>query len=342
MKNLYLSFLFIAIFSGLGSRAQFSGSYAPVHWSKVLSAGSNGTVNTAGVPASIVITGSNDASNTLSPAPVNTDYTVTVPSSGIWSFTWSYHTNDVDASPEYDVAGILINGSFTQLTNNAGGIDQGGTYTAPFVTAGTVIGFRISAIDNAYGNASFSISGFAAPNNTLPVKLTTFDATPQGSKVLLQWHTASEINTSHFEVERSANGSSFNAIGSVAAQNAPGSHAYSFTDASPVGAGNYYRLRMVDLDGTFSYSAIAYVKLGTSLGMDVYPNPAHDQLTLTLVAEKPGKETVQIFDATGKLIKSLEWRLVTGVNKTQLKIVSLNPGTYFIKTNNLVTNFIKE
>jgi hypothetical protein len=219
MKNFYLSLLVLCC--ALTASAQFSGNYAPANWTTVLSAGSDGSVNTAAAPASITITGSDDPTNPLSATPVNTDYTIVATTSGTWRFSWAYHSNDVDLAPQYDPAGILINGVFTQLTDNGGNVDQSGTFTAPYVAAGTVIGFRISAIDNSWGNATLTISAFAAPGNVLPVTLLGFAAKSQPQNVLLQWKTADESNLSGFTVERSADGRSFGAITTLAARSFP-------------------------------------------------------------------------------------------------------------------------
>ncbi|MBB1284699.1 hypothetical protein HRH25_09980 [Flavisolibacter sp. BT320] len=69
-------------------------------------------MNTTGAPAPITITGSNDPSNPLTTTPVTTDFTIVAPTSGIWRYTWTYHSNDQDGDPQYDPAGILINGVF--------------------------------------------------------------------------------------------------------------------------------------------------------------------------------------------------------------------------------------
>src|SRR5215210_4229238 len=115
MKQVFHLFLFLVLFV-FTSEAQFNGSYAPSNWTTTLSASSNGTMDITDAPNSITLTGSDGASS----PNVDIDYTITAVSSGIWSFNWSYHTNDGDAIPAFDIAGILINGVFTQLSDDAG------------------------------------------------------------------------------------------------------------------------------------------------------------------------------------------------------------------------------
>src|SRR5689334_1135631 len=167
MKAFYfLCFLFLCY----SSKAQFSFGYAPSKWNTYLASGSSGSVNTSGAPNSIMLIGSDGANA----SNMDVDYTITALASGVFSFSWAYHTNDSDADPQWDIAGVLINGTFTQLTNNTpGNVDQSGNYSTS-VAAGAVIGFRLRAVDNIFGNATFTISSFSSPGGTLPVKLLSF------------------------------------------------------------------------------------------------------------------------------------------------------------------------
>lgn len=323
MKSLFtLSFSIFLVFS---VQAQFSGSYATANWTLTRPSPSNGSVNTSGAPNSIILTGSDGASATN----VDTDYTITTTATGTWSFNWSYHTYDTDALPQYDIAGVLINGVFTQLSSNSGGIDQSGTYSGASIPAGTVIGFRVRATDNQFGNATFTISSFSPPTEPLPIKLVTFNARQQSGNVLLSWQTASEINASHFEVERSVDGTHFNKIVAVPAGSA--SQQYSTIDATPSLGKNFYRLRMVDMDETYSYSGVLSVKLNAISSSGLYPNPASSFVALEVDAQGAGTEILYVYDAGGKLIKTVKVDLVTGRNKVRVDISGLVKGSYFIK-----------
>lgn len=328
MKKLY-SFFFVLLITGFTSKAQFSASYAPGKWRTDLSVNSNGSVNTADAPNSIIITGSNDLGGASSPEPVNTDYTIKAIASGPWTFNWSYHTNDSYNSPAYDPAGVLINGVFTQLTvDDDGLIDQSGTYTVN-ITSGTIIGFRISATDNIFGDATFAITSFSPPGGILPVKLSAFTAKSQGAKVLLQWAATTEINTSHYEVQRSATGSDFASIGQVTA--GASTSQYSFTDQLPLAGTNLYRLRMVDNDGSFSYSAIKAVAVVATTAQAMFPNPATTTITITIKTQSESVETLQLYNTAGLLLREETITLDPGINKKQFGLASLPAGTYWIK-----------
>ena len=107
-----------------------------------------------------------------------------------------------------------------------------------------------------------------ATNATLPLDLLSFTGNLQNNNtVLLNWKTENEINTSHFVIERSTDGIRYSGIGNVTANgrnNAGGSFNYSFTDNDAVNQSSqrlYYRLKMVDIDGSLKYSNIVSVSM---------------------------------------------------------------------------------
>src|SRR6201999_1456361 len=92
--------------------------------------------------------------------------------------------------------------------------------------------------------------------------------------VNLIWTTANEINTSYFEIERSLDGKTFQPIGTVQAKNTAVQNNYLFADANIVSGILYYKLKMIDKDGAFKYSAIVVVNNANQNGLSVLPNPS--------------------------------------------------------------------
>ena len=149
--------------------------------------------------------------------------------------------------------------------------------------------------------SEFYLTGSSAP---LPVELTSFTAEKRGTTVALAWATASEKNSDRFEVERSRDGRAFARIGQVAAAGSSSTaRSYELLDGQlPAGATQlYYRLRQVDLDGSFSYSPVRAVTLKAASGLALYPNPATTGATLT--GAQPGT-AVKVYDALGRLVTS--------------------------------------
>ncbi|MEL5992841.1 T9SS type A sorting domain-containing protein [Hymenobacter segetis] len=143
----------------------------------------------------------------------------------------------------------------------------------------------------------------------LPVELTLFNAQVlENQQVDLNWVTASEKNSRAFVVERSSDGKVFRELSSVAAAGTTQYQTtYHTTDERPLPATSYYRLRQIDLDGTYSFSPVRAVKvdrLGSSLA--VYPGRAAQEwvVSTSLPAETlaQGPATVRVFDALGRLL----------------------------------------
>ena len=133
----------------------FQGPYAPINWT-FTNSNADGSVNTSGAPASISLTGGNNGSGSSG----TTSYTTTAAAAGTVTFNWNYSTDDAVTS--FDPFGYLLNGSFTQVTNDGGGVVQNGTSTFN-VLAGDSFGFRIFTRDNIARRASVTISNFSAP-----------------------------------------------------------------------------------------------------------------------------------------------------------------------------------
>ena len=324
----------------LTTKAQFSGDYATGNWTTTTAFPSNGTINTAGAPGSIIVNGSNGGG----PGAADTDFTIVAIASGAWSFDWNYQSND--EAPNFDPAFVLINGVATQLSDNGGSQNQSNTYVG-IAAINDVIGFRVRATDNGGGNATLTISSFAAPGGVLPIKLSSFNARAAGKQIQLDWATASETNNDRFEIERSADGKKFEKIGTVKSSgNSDQIQQYSFNDIAPLNNNNYYRLHQIDKDDASAYSKIAMVKFETAARITAYPNPAKEVITINIgTVSTSQKENISLFSIQGKLLESRKVSLQTAVNNTvQWNVSGLASGQYYFKIGNAATPvpFIKE
>lgn len=121
----------------------------------------------------------------------------------------------------------------------------------------------------------------------LPVQLVGFTGVTQGKRVQLSWQTASERHSAFFAVEASADGQQYHPLGQVAAAGASTQlQQYRFTDPTALAGVRYYRLRQVDREGTSSYSPVVTMQTDAP-PVQVFPNPATDQLTVQLPARGP-------------------------------------------------------
>jgi trimeric autotransporter adhesin len=184
---------------------------------------------------------------------------------------------------------------------------------------------------------SFSSFYFAANNFTLPLDLLSFTGQLQNdNSVLLNWKTENEVNTSHFSVERSTDGTRFNGIGNVTANgrnNTGGSFNYSLTDNDAINQPSqklYYRLKMVDIDGTFKYSNVVAVSMPLITGkLTISPNPVISEMKVTLASIADGKVQWKLVDNVGRIImKGIEQVKKGNGNNFTINMNRLPSGTY--------------
>jgi hypothetical protein len=147
--------------------------------------------------------------------------------------------------------------------------------------------------------------------NPLPVSLTAFSATVAGANVNLAWTTATEKNSSGFEVQVSTTGKNYRKIAFVASKspNSQQQQTYSYVDTEAGKTGTrYYRLRQVDLDGAESFSPVRTISFSGSTvatTASAYPNPFTSYVDLSIDAATAGTAPVrvQLIDMTGRIVR---------------------------------------
>ncbi len=161
----------------------------------------------------------------------------------------------------------------------------------------------------------------------VPVTITDFTAAKNVSDVVLQWNVTMETNFKHYEVERSIDGVSFNLIGVIAAQNKP---VYNLPDVNvPDVRTVFYRLKMVDRDGHFTYSKTVSVNLNRkNRDITVYPNPAVNEINISLLQSLPTGSVIKITDIAGREL--IVQKNVAGQQNIKVKVNKLPAGKYFI------------
>lgn len=172
-----------------------------------------------------------------------------------------------------DVTGTLDFGGLTIDLDGSGSIDAGTVTGGGNTTCASDSNCPDVSADDCSGGG---ICSEGCPTNcTLPVELIAFDAFFKNDEVGLSWTTASQLNFSHFDVQRSGNGRDWETVVSIAGEGTTSeSNSYTYSDnASWVGK-NYYRLSMVDLDGTIEFSPVKMVISSAVAAIIISPNPA--------------------------------------------------------------------
>lgn len=210
-----------------------------------------------------------------------------------------------------------------QWRNEGNGGYTGTSTAGTLVTSGAVASFS----PFTFGSLTMS--------NPLPVELVRFTAEPEGEDVMTNWTTASERNSDHFVVERSADGETYAEVGRVAAAGTSlGLMEYGLVDASPLAGLSYYRLKQVDLDGTFDLSdRIAVMRSAGATGkLTVFPNPVIDDAEMLLEHVAEGSLAVMLLDVRGRVIAERSVVVEAGAARFVVPTGQLPPGVYLLRT----------
>jgi hypothetical protein len=193
--------------------------------------------------------------------------------------------------------------------------------------------------DGLYSFSDFTGNGNGSP---LPITLLSYNALAQGNVVVNTWKTASEINNDYFNVERSANGQTFESIGTVdCAGNSNQILDYSFVDYSPLSGTSYYRLKQTDFDGTVSYSNLVAVNFNHSnqpVNFSAILNPYSEELLVLLGEDLEGETSINLYDISGKLIYTST--IISSGEAVQLRVPFnyQDRGLYLLHVNNSKQN----
>jgi hypothetical protein len=253
-------------------------------------------------------------------------------------------------------AGSVSGGTmFTGAITNSTGIDTSATKamvtlnysnvtSVKFRYGGQVTSATKSTTSGArYNSIWFKTFSFtAAKVNTLPVMFASFTAQLNNSnnKTLLNWATNSELNASHFVIQRSEDGNNYDDVAMVFAQegNSNSLRQYSYSDdiSSINSSLIYYRLQVVNMDGNVQYTDVDLIRLskqGEQSNILVYPNPAQSQLRITIPDSWQGKSiSYNIYNIHGSLLKQ---KITSNAGQTELLNISDLPvGIYIIKAAN--------
>ncbi|MEP6676769.1 MAG: pectinesterase family protein [Ferruginibacter sp.] len=292
------------------------------------------------------------AGNTVFPiGPSATAYNpITISNSGIAdNFAVSVKTT-IDNAPldptkvvnmQWDISEDVPGGSSVTLTPtwNAASAGTGDEAPAFDRNAATVIGhyngiyWEETAATVAGANPYTATAGgftsfspFIVGNiHAIPLTLLSFNASSNAGVVKLSWRTENEINASHFEIERSADGRSFNNIGNVNANNGALSNVYSFNDPTIVNGVAYYRLKMVDKDGKFKYSIVIAINNKKGAVLSIFPNPVKENVFVTHAKAVAGA-TIELYAFDGRKISS--YPVITNATQTTISLDNFAKGNY--------------
>ncbi len=182
--------------------------------------------------------------------------------------------------------------------------------TAPGCSGTGVQGYYF--IDDVFISEINEAAG--ASCNTLPVTWLSFTATTKKADAHLKWRTAQEQNCYSYEIERSTDGISYTKVGQQVCRNLLSTQVYNYVDVNPGEGTFFYRIKQIDIDGKFEYSAVRKVSFGNDAKILVYPNPARQHITISKLT---GVNELMLYDITGRIVVQ---------QKTAQPIHTLNTG----------------
>lgn len=211
------------------------------------------------------------------------------------------------------------------------------------VLAGERYFLLINNFANSSSGFNLNFSGTADLDCTiLPLELTDFRGEKVKDQNLLHWATAREYNTSHFEIERSNDAMDFIKIGELkSGNNSLENQIYQYWDDEPQNGINYYRLKQVDLDGTFTYTkTIAIDNQGIITNFElqkIYPNPAQNSINFVFAVPSSDLIQLEIFDSNGKSVSKKIESYQKGIQNFNQNLSSFAKGIYILRISNLQT-----
>ncbi len=186
---------------------------------------------------------------------------------------------------------------------------------------------------NSFSGGGGGIGG-GTGSGPLPVELVTFTGKRDKDDVILNWETASEHNSDYYEIQRSLDRNEFITLGKEESLNSASGFSYSFLDSSPQNGDNYYRLKMVDKDGSYEYSNVINIVFGSSNFISMFPNPHYGKgdIFIKYHSQLSSPLDISIYTKDGMEIFSRQFDLSNGENNLSLAFPqNAASGVYIIR-----------
>lgn len=226
---------------------------------------------------------------------------------------------------------------FDSTFNICGDYSEEGTATENGKMANQVVNIT-SANTTSFSGSAILQTGSGVEitlcDAVMPFSLLSFTAAKTQNGNLLDWVTGEEINSSYFQLEKSNDDRNFIPLVKINAKgNSTTQQHYSYTDNKNIDGTNYYRLKMVDLNGYYRYSETRMLRGESSTACKIYPNPAKDFITLEVSRTTAFSAQIKIISLQGKTIQSFLFGGIAGLNKKIINTSALQPATYFLQIN---------
>lgn len=255
---------------------------------------------------------------------VNKQFSVVPATSGVANLAISLGWLTSDQGSSFNPSGTVVQGRYTGTAwiESTATMSGGGTISSPYYAK--VSGYT------TFG--TFAVGSATA----LPLQLISFTAIKKDNNNLISWTTSNESYLNKFEIQRSYDAVQFVSVGSVNSRNNSGINAYSFTDFGSSTASNYYRLKIVNKDGSYSFSKIIVINNKIITSLSLCPNPANDYIAVKF-SELNENSFLNIYTSDGRLVK--QSAIAKHEIQALINVQSLPKGNYYLE---LVSKDVKQ
>lgn len=204
--------------------------------------------------------------------------------------------------------GIDAQGELRSATYDIGADEINGT--------GTVVSYPLDS----------NLVGAGKPQAIVPVHLIDFKALLINKNASITWNVSNEVNFKQYNLEYSNDGRNFLLLSIISAKGSSTSTSYAYQHNGLQEGKYFYRLKMMDKDGSFAYSPIRLISVGKSISVNVYPNPARQFVTVDLNGTLQPQTEIVLLDATGKELRKIK----VANNSSNISLSNLSTGMYHL------------
>jgi hypothetical protein len=250
--------------------------------------------------------------------------------------TWVFNGKIGGLDKYRHIAASASGNTVTIFATHSGGNALGGG--GALVTAVDNTGYNVAPtatptlLSSVSGTSKIAYRGvsFVPTATALPLSLKSFNAGVEGSNVKVWWSTFNEVNVKDFTIEKSNDAVTYEKVGTVTARNAAQLASYSFTDYNNKNAVVYYRLKMNEKDGGFSYSAAIRVNINkVDKKLSVAPNPVVGN-SLSVAHATAGKDAIiKLYSLEGRILQTAA--VQAGASQSIINISQLAKGNYVLE-----------
>ncbi len=190
-----------------------------------------------------------------------------------------------------------------------------------------------------YGNVAWSRYADTSvsllfSSSAFPVSFGDFNGVLKGESTDLTWTTKNEINTKEFNVQKSIDGVTWTTIGTVDSRNSADGADYGFVDNNVTSTKNFYRLQVINDDGTFTYTSVIIINKNGGHSVILLGNPVTNVINLNISDD--GAETYQLslFTSDGKLLGTQQFDQTGGTSKVTMNVPSIATGVLLLRVTN--------